>query len=123
MTANEGDTRDYDGFSEEARVSSLTLDPVKFPNAVDLKQNAKLGRLTVTKANGDTDGDGDFDEIYAIGGRSFSIWTDSGKLVFDSGADFERIIADAFTQQLQLPTTPPTTSTTAATTKGRSPRA
>ena len=96
VTANEGDTRDYDGFSEEARVSSLTLDPVKFPNAADLKQNAKLGRLTVTKANGDTDGDGDFDEIYATGGRSFSIWSESGKLVFDSGADFERIIAERF---------------------------
>lgn len=94
VTANEGDTRDYNGFSEEARVSSLTLDPIKFPNAADLKQNAKLGRLTVTKANGDTDGDGDFDEIYATGGRSFSIWSESGKLVFDSGADFERIIAE-----------------------------
>ena len=94
VIANEGDTRDYDGYSEEARVSSLTLDPVKFPNAADLKQNAKLGRLTVTTANGDTDGDGDFDEIYSIGGRSFSIWSDSGKLVFDSGADFERIIAE-----------------------------
>ena len=96
VTANEGDTRDYDGFSEEIRVGSgsYKLDPVKFPNAADLKQNAKLGRLTVTTANGDTDNDGDFDEIYAIGGRSFSIWSESGKLVFDSGADFERIIAE-----------------------------
>lgn len=96
VTANEGDTRDYDGYSEEARVSSLTLDPVKFPNATDLKQNAKLGRLTVTTANGNSDGDTDFDEIYATGARSFSIRDERGKLVFDSGADFERIIADLF---------------------------
>jgi hypothetical protein len=93
VTANEGDARDYDGFAEEARVNSLTLDPAKFPNAADLKQNAKLGRLTVTTANGDTDGDGDFDELYAFGGRSFSIWSESGKLVFDSGADLEEITA------------------------------
>jgi hypothetical protein len=96
VTANEGDTRDYDGYSEEARVSSLTLDPVKFPNATDLKQNPKLGRLTVTTANGNPDGDTDFDEIYATGARSFSIWDERGKLVFDSGSDFERITADLF---------------------------
>jgi 2',3'-cyclic-nucleotide 2'-phosphodiesterase / 3'-nucleotidase / 5'-nucleotidase len=96
VTANEGDTRDYDGFSEEARVSSLTLDLVKFPNAADLKLPANLGRLTVTNANGNTDGDDDFDELYATGARSFSIWSDSGKLVFDSGSEFERIIAERF---------------------------
>jgi hypothetical protein len=99
VTANEGDARAWEGdpgFEEEARVSSLTLDPAKFPNAADLKQNAKLGRLTVTTANGDTDGDGDFDELYALGGRSFSIWSGSGKLVFDSGADFEKITAEFF---------------------------
>src|SRR5690606_28833774 len=27
VTANEGDARDYDGFSEEARVGSIDLDP------------------------------------------------------------------------------------------------
>jgi len=95
VAANEGDTRDYDGYSEEARISSLTLDPVKFPNAADLQQNGQLGRLTVTTANGKNK-DGKFEEIYATGARSFSIWTESGKLVFDSGADFELIVADRF---------------------------
>nr|WP_235927138.1 choice-of-anchor I family protein [Gloeocapsopsis dulcis] len=31
VTANEGDARDYDGYSEEARIKDLVLDPVAFP--------------------------------------------------------------------------------------------
>lgn len=94
VTANEGDTRDYDAFSEEARVSSLTLDATAFPNAAALKANAALGRLTVTKTLGDTDGDGDYDALYVPGARSFSIWTTDGQQVFDSGYDFESIIGN-----------------------------
>ena len=96
ITANEGDARDYDGFSEEARVESLALDPVAFPNAAFLKDNARLGRLNVTTANGDRDGDGDFDRLFAFGARSFSIRSETGALVFDSGSQFERITAQAF---------------------------
>ena len=92
-TANEGDARDYDGFSEETRVADLTLDASAFPNAESLQDDANLGRLKTTTALGDTDGDGDHDVIYAYGARSFSIWDTSGKLVFDSGAEFERILA------------------------------
>ena len=73
VTANEGDARDYDGFAEEVRVSSLNLDPTIFPNAAVLKQNANLGRLTVTKATGDKNKDGIFEELYVFGARSFSI--------------------------------------------------
>lgn len=93
ITANEGDARDWPGFAEEARVGSLTLDPAVFPDASALKNNANLGRLNVTKSLGDVDGDGDYDALYTLGGRSFSIWGLDGSLVFDSGADFERIIA------------------------------
>jgi hypothetical protein len=96
VTANEGDAREYDAFAEEARVRSLMLDPDKFPNAATLQMNANLGRLNVTTANGDIDGDGDFDELYTFGGRSFSIWSESGELIFDSGADFEKITAERF---------------------------
>jgi hypothetical protein len=94
VMANEGDSRDYPGFSELARVGSLPLDPVAFPDAEILKSNAYLGRLRVTNANGDTDGDGDYDELFAFGGRSFSIWKASGTFVFDSRDDFEQKTAE-----------------------------
>lgn len=84
ISANEGDSRDYDGYSEEERVKDIILDPTVFPNAADLQMDENLGRLKITTANGDTDGDGDYDEIYAYGGRSFSIWSTSGDLVYDS---------------------------------------
>lgn len=93
ITANEGDARDWPGFSEEARVGSLTLDPTAFPNATELRNNAALGRLNVTRTLGDTDGDGDFDSLYTLGGRSFSIWSTDGALIYDSGSDLERIVA------------------------------
>jgi hypothetical protein len=95
VTANEGDSRDYDGFSEEERVKDLVLDPSAFPNAATLQLDENLGRLKTTSVNGDTDGDGDFDEIYSYGARSFSIWSAKGKRIFDSGSDFERITAAA----------------------------
>ncbi|MEB3310094.1 MAG: choice-of-anchor I family protein [Snowella sp.] len=98
VTANEGDSRDYSGFSEEIRVSSADylLDPTLFPDAATLKQNANLGRLQLTKATGDLDSDGDIDQIQALGSRSFSIWDSNGKLVYDSGDDFEQIVASVF---------------------------
>jgi len=93
VTANEGDSRDYDGFSEEVRVKDIALDPTVFPDAASLQEDAQLGRLKTTTANGDIDGDGDFDEIYAYGARSFSIRNARGRLVYDSGSDFETITA------------------------------
>ncbi|MGD8581981.1 MAG: choice-of-anchor I family protein [Gammaproteobacteria bacterium] len=94
VTANEGDSRDYDGYSEEVRVKDIVLDPVVFPNAAELQQDENLGRLKTTIANGDIDGDGEHEVIYGYGARSFSIWTGNGELVYDSGADFENITAN-----------------------------
>jgi 2',3'-cyclic-nucleotide 2'-phosphodiesterase/3'-nucleotidase/5'-nucleotidase len=97
VTANEGDSR-QDWLAEEARVKDLALDPVAFPNATDLKNDDFIGRLTVTTTLGDADGDGKFEKLYAFGGRSFSIWDEDGKQVFDSGDAFEQITAEAFPQ-------------------------
>lgn len=93
--ANEGDARDYSGFSEETRIGASTfkLDPMAFPTADSLKQNARLGRLRATNASGDLDGDGDHDQIYIFGGRSFAILDVFGNLVFESANDFESNIA------------------------------
>ena len=94
ITANEGDARDYDGFSEEVRVKDLTLDSSAFPDAATLQKDENLGRLQTTTALGDTDGDGDFDQIYAYGGRSFSIFNSSGELVYDSGDLIGKLTAE-----------------------------
>ncbi|MDY7014977.1 MAG: choice-of-anchor I family protein, partial [Cyanobacteriota bacterium] len=89
ITANEGDARD-----EDDRVDDLTLDPDAFPNADELQEDEVLGRLEVSTIDGDIDGDGDYDQLFSYGARSFSIWDSKGNLVFDSGDDFERITAD-----------------------------
>jgi DNA-binding beta-propeller fold protein YncE len=95
VTANEGDSRDYDGFSEETRVKDLILDPTAYPNASFLQEDETLGRLKTTDASGDIDNDGDIDQIYSYGGRSFSIFNaDTGQLVFDSGDLIERILKE-----------------------------
>lgn len=95
VMANEGDSRSYTGYSEEVRVgdASYVLDPTAFPDAATLKLPANLGRLQLTRATGDTDGDGDIDRIESFGARSFSIRDSEGRLVFDSGDQFERITA------------------------------
>lgn len=85
FSANEGDSRDYDGFSEEKRIKKIDLDPTAFPDAAFLKEDENLGRLNITTTLGDTDNDGDYDELYSYGARSFSIWNgNTGKQIYDS---------------------------------------
>ncbi|GAA5225310.1 choice-of-anchor I domain-containing protein [Membranihabitans marinus] len=94
VTANEGDSRDYDGYSEEERVKDLTLDSVAYPNKETLMANENIGRLKTTTANGDYDGNGSTDQIYSYGARSFSIFDKYGNLIYDSGQQFEEITRD-----------------------------
>ncbi len=110
IMANEGEARDYDGFSEEAIVRDLQLDPGAFPNAASLKQDAALGTLLVTDQDGDIDDDGDYDVLYSFGGRSFSIRSINGALVFDSGDDFEQIVAAAYPRNFNNDPADPTDS-------------
>lgn len=104
VTANEGDDR-----GENLRVSNNNiknkLDPDAFPDAATLVTDNVLGRLNVSSIDGDTDGDGDFDRLVSYGGRSFSIWDQFGNQVFDSGDDFERIVAQRFPNQFNLDST------------------
>lgn len=93
VSANEGDSRDYDGYSEEERVKDLVLDPTSFPDADALQANDELGRLNTTIANGDIDQDGMHEIIYSYGARSFSIWDENGNLIYDSGDELEQQIA------------------------------
>jgi len=93
ISANEGDARDYDGYSEEARVEDLTLNPVNFPNAADLQNEDSLGRLNITTAYGDYNNDGVYEAVFSYGARSFSIWDENGELVYDSGDELEQVTA------------------------------
>ncbi len=88
ITANEGDARD-----EDERVQGLALDPTAFPPEDDLRNEFNLGRIQVSTIDGDTDDDGDYDQLQAYGARSFSIWDGAGNQLYDSGSDIEAIVA------------------------------
>jgi hypothetical protein len=101
LSANEGDSRDYKAYSEEVRVQdivdpdelNMTLSPAL--QAIYDASGGKdgLGRLKVTTALGDADHNGEYEALYALGGRSFSIWDQNINQVFDSGDDFGKISA------------------------------
>jgi hypothetical protein len=91
FTANEGDSREYTAFIEMKRAGTVTFDPTNFPTAATLKTDANLGRLNITTTLGDTDGDGDFDALYSLGARSFSVWdANTGAQVFDSKNELDK---------------------------------
>lgn len=120
-SANEGDAREYiyqtsqtdclaaghqfdDGdciaYSEEARVKDLKDNMTPALSDVYAQHGGKnqLGRLKITTALGqiDTDNDGvvdRYDNLFAYGARSFSIWDENANQVFDSADDFEKISA------------------------------
>ena len=98
FTANEGDSREFGTVIDANRINSTTftnLDPIAFPDASILKNSKFLGRLSALKYSGDTDGDGDYDELHVMSGRSFSIRNAStGALVYDSKDLIEQIIAN-----------------------------
>lgn len=97
ITANEGDSRVNVTDSVRFGSAGYVLDPTLYPNAAALKANADLGRLNVLTTTGDTDGDGDFDVITTLGGRSISIFKQEadGSItkVRETGGEFEAIIA------------------------------
>ncbi|WP_308797427.1 choice-of-anchor I family protein [Agromyces silvae] len=95
VTANEGDAREWGDYVEPSRVKDLgkggrapvcTTSP-----AAGLLGDANLGRLNVSTAMGLSQDGTCYEELYAFGSRSFSIWDTAGNQVFDSGEAFERI--------------------------------
>jgi hypothetical protein len=89
ITANEGDAREWGSFVEAQRLSTLRLDPVRYPNAAELQLPENLGRLNVSSMAGDEDGDGDIDVIHSFGARSITVWTDAIEPVWDSHNQLE----------------------------------
>lgn len=91
VTANEGDAREYTAYTDIKRMKSMKLDATVFPDAATLKLDANLGRLNLVADMGDTDGDGDLDQMVSFGARSFSIWNgNTGKIVYDSKNDVDK---------------------------------
>lgn len=75
--------------------------------AGDCRSDAQLGRLNITWTEGyQKNADGTpklsprgnlvYDQLYSYGARSFSIWDEAGKLVWDSGDQFEQKIKELF---------------------------
>ncbi|WP_051294226.1 choice-of-anchor I family protein [Gemmobacter nectariphilus] len=88
LTANEGDDR-----GEAQRVGDILAGKVAGVSIDAAVKTTGLERLNISTVDGDTDGDGDIDVLHSYGGRSFTIFDADGTVVFDSGAQFERLIA------------------------------
>lgn len=106
VTANEGDARvddrdvtrfgtttglaDLDGDATAAIPVPSLLDDNYPADATGIRANAELGRLNISRIDGDTDADGRIDEITMLGTRSYTIWKvqPDGSLVikYDSGS-------------------------------------
>lgn len=87
LTANEGDSRDD--------VDECGIDDFSNLDAIfaGREGNEELGRLDLVCNQGrDTNGDGLLDQLAAFGARSFSVVGPEG-IVYDSGDDFERVLA------------------------------
>lgn len=94
LMANEGEMRDYEGYSDAARVADLDLDTQVFSPADQWQQKQNLGRLYVSTDN--RFAESQYKQLYSFGTRSFSIRATSGELLWDSGSDFAEIIAKRY---------------------------
>ncbi|OFS37039.1 alkaline phosphatase [Corynebacterium sp. HMSC069E04] len=108
-TANEGDAREW-GVKEKDGGSGVYTDEVELKDLVEdgkvcegalgdvnveeLADKKHAGNLKLSNASGWNEEKGCFDELYAYGSRSFSIYDSEGNVVFDSGAEFEKITAE-----------------------------
>ena len=99
VTANEGDSREWGDFVDAARVKDLGEDglaPVcETSPLADTIGDEDLGRLNIITDLGLNEAGDCYEELVAFGGRSFSVWTTDGKLVADSGDEFEQLTAEA----------------------------
>lgn len=107
ITANEGDDRgdaDEDARGDAIRFKDIKdvisfgrdgLKPSEALAAKGLDEDDALGRLNISSIDG-IDENGDLDQLYSYGARSFSIWDQDGNLVWDSGDMLEQITAGAF---------------------------
>jgi len=103
VTANEGDGREYpianvnaslktgDTLTDEKKIGKLlkngdlnSLISSQFTKDTDLKVVTDMGKNSTTTK---------YDKLYTYGARSFSIWDANGSLVFDSGDEISKKVA------------------------------
>lgn len=121
LTANEGDSQDYDGYSEEARageiVDRLELNAAYYEGysqeeldaleAEGLLNDENIGRLNITEQHNFKDGD-KHNALVSFGGRSFSVLKGSDlEQVYDSGNEFENIILNEAPERFNIDFTGP----------------
>lgn len=109
VIANEGDSQDYKGYSEETRVKKIKddiqLDATYYQGYTqealdDMVKNGlfnddQLGRLKVTTDQPFKDEHGTYHALVSYGGRSFSILRGSDlEMIYDSGNDIEQRILE-----------------------------
>ncbi|MCB1958719.1 MAG: hypothetical protein KDG55_23850, partial [Rhodocyclaceae bacterium] len=105
VTANEGDDRgdaDEEGRGDVIRLKDYE-DVISFGRSglaataevQALAEDEQLRRVNISTIDGINE-DGELAELYSYGGRSFSIWSADGELVWDSGDALEQITAAAF---------------------------
>nr|WP_304503682.1 choice-of-anchor I family protein [Corynebacterium lemuris] len=99
VMANEGDARDWEAYSEEARLKKVQLcegyQGLTAGEIEHLQSDEGAGRLNVTTAEGLSEDGSCHTQLYSYGSRSFSVIDTEGRLVFNSGDDFEQILAKA----------------------------
>ncbi len=111
VSANEGDAREYGDYADVRRFRALSGETPPCDNArlrsffadnalgiqsvSALRENVNLGRLNLVTTEGLRADGSCYEGLYAFGTRSFSIYDAQLDLVYDSGADFERITAAA----------------------------
>lgn len=95
-TANEGDARTDDG--DVARAGAANVVDTVSDGASDqifagsLSDSAGLGRLTISRFDGNLDADALIEVPTMIGTRSFTLWDETGRRVFDSGSMLEEFV-------------------------------
>ena len=107
VTANEGDARDYDAYSEEASIKDIAdriqlnadnyggYNQKQLDRLVERGLLDELAKTNITLENGLNE-EGKYEALYSYGGRSFSIFdAETMELVYDSGNEFEEITAKA----------------------------
>ena len=99
-TANEGDARTDDGDIARAGaadvVDTVSSGPTDVIFSGSISDSSGIGRLNISRVDGNTDDDALIEVPTMIGTRSFTLWDEAGTLVYDSGSAIEQFVRSNF---------------------------